>query len=884
MDGTLVHFDDRAELPPIKAVGGKGYSLIRMRREGLPVPPGFVLTVDFFEPWTAAITASKLWREFLDAPPEEMTARAAVLPSLADDLSFDKQQSKLVGEALQQLEEFSLFAVRSSSPEEDLAGASFAGGYETILGASRDTLETAVRQAYASCLEPRVFVYKRQQGFEINQALIAIVVQAQIASEIAGVGFSVAPISNDYDHAVFNSNWGLGETVVSGLASPDQYIIDKVSGEVVESLVGTKETSIWLLPDGGTKEEPDKRHDQSTLDSVKLAEMTRQLVRIEKIYGQPMDTEWAWQGDNFYLLQARPITAFLPLPEELVTAPGERRRLYLDATLSVQGIQEPLSVMGEDFLNLLFAQFSTKILGDGKLVSPDEGLVQFVGQRMYIVLSHMFHLVESRKLGSAMSMMDSLVGEILLQIDPNTYISEPPPGYLKHFVPRILSHVPGLPLRGLETLLVPEHRAAVYHRNVDKVLNKIDAEDGAPSGTQPYAGWLVQQFVQLVVITLIPPLMAAMAGRSKLKGLFEELAQTDPETADDLLHIDQALPHNVTIEMGMALYSIAESLAGQKISDSAELGRRLNGADLPPETQQAWQSFMERFGFRGPMELDIAAPRYQDKPELLYNQIYSLMGLAAGQDNPRAIQARSVERREQAHERLKRKAHAMSMLKGKEYDLLYRLLEHFGGYRENHKYYLVKIVAIMRRRVLEQAATLVAEGRLDRAEQVFDLKFDDLDRATNDPKLDLRGLISRNTEFLRKLDHVNEFPHVVDSRGRILRPPQPEPKPGELAGQPISPGVVQGPVKVLHTPDEKPLLPGDILVARATDPGWTPLFVNAGAIVLEVGGMLQHGSLVAREYGKPCVAGVQNATTRLKDGTVVEIDGSAGIIRVVDGE
>ncbi len=884
MDGKLVQFDGAAELPSIKAVGGKGYSLIRMRREGLPVPPGFVLTVNFFEPWTTAITASKLWREFLDAPPDEMTARAAELPSLAGDLSFEKDQARLVNEALRQLEDFPLFAVRSSSPEEDLAGASFAGGYETILGASRDTLESAVRKAYASCLEPRVFVYKRQQGFEINQALIAVVVQAQIASEIAGVGFSVAPISNDYDQAVFNSNWGLGETVVSGLASPDQYIIDKVSGNIVESSIGAKETSIWLLPDGGTKEQPDKRHDQSTLDPNQLAEMTEHLVRIEALYGCPMDTEWAWHGDNFYLLQARPITAFLPLPDELVTAPGQRRRLYLDATLSVQGIQEPLSVMAEDFLNLLFTQFSTKIMGDGKLASPDEGLVRFVGQRMYIVLSHMFHLVEPRKLGSFMSMMDSLLGEILQRVDADTYLSEPPPGYLKHFVPRILSHVPGLPLRGLETLLVPDHRAAVYHRNVDKVLNKIDAEDGAPSGTQPYAAWLVQQFVQLVVSTLIPPLAAAMAGRSKLKGLFEELAKTDPETAEDLLHIDQALPHNITIEMGMALYAIAESLEGINLSDPAELGRRLNAADLPPETLQAWQSFLERFGFRGPMELDIAAPRYQDKPELLYSQILSLMALAGGQDNPRAIQERSVERRQQAHERLKRKAHAMSLLKGKEYDLLYRLMEHFGGYRENHKYYLVKLVGIMRRRVLEQAATLVAAGRLDNAQQVFDLKLDDLDRAMSDPKLDLRELIARNTEFLRKLDHVNEFPHVVDSRGRILRPPQPEPKPGELAGQPISPGVVQGPVKVLHTPDEKPLLPGDILVARATDPGWTPLFVNAAAIVLEVGGMLQHGSLVAREYGKPCVAGVQNATTELKDGTVVEIDGSAGIIRLADGE
>ncbi len=223
----------------------------------------------------------------------------------------------------------------------------------------------------------------------------------------------------------------------------------------------------------------------------------------------------------------------------------------------------------------------------------------------------------------------------------------------------------------------------------------------------------------------------------------------------------------------------------------------------------------------------------------------------------------------------------MGAIKGEEYDLLYRVMERFGGFRENHKYYMVKTFSFLRQRVLQAAEALAASGRLERPEQVFDLTLADLARAVNGPHVDLQALILQDTAFLRKLDHVTGFPHVVDSRGRILRPKRPEPSPGELVGQAISPGKAQGPVKVLHAPDEKPLLPGDVLVARATDPGWTPLFVSAAAIVLEVGGMLQHGSLVAREYGKPCVAGVQDATTQLKDGEIVEVDGSAGVVRRV---
>lgn len=873
------YFNDAGPLPPISAVGGKGYSLIRMAREGFPVPPGFVLAVDFFEPWFAQVAETDAWRAFLDAPPDEMAARAAALPSTAKALVFDTEQAALVAQSLERLEAFRLFAVRSSSPDEDLAGASFAGGYETILGAKRQTIEDAVRRAFASCLAPRVFIYKRQSGFDVREASIAVVIQAQIASEVAGVGFSVEPISNDYDRAVFNANWGLGETVVSGLATPDQYVVDKLSGELLETVVGAKETSIWLLPDGGTEECPDERHDQATLDAQQLALMTKEIGRIEAVYDCPMDIEWAWQGGTFYLLQARPITTYLPLPDEIVTPAGQRRRLYLDATLAIQGIQQPLSVMGANFLEILLRTLAEKLTGQRKLADPVEGVALISGNRLYLDLSHLFHLVPAQKLAGFLGNMDSLTAEILLQVDGGAYLSDPCPAYLHHLLPEILAHVPGVPLKGLEAVLLPEHSDEVYHRKVEEAFARMEADASAPQDIKSYAEWLTSQFVALLVGTLVAPLATAMAARSRLLHLFAEAAKTDSQIADDLVHVDQALPNNVTIEMGLRLYAIAQGLAPLGLSSADALGRRLTAADVPPDTLEAWQDFLERFGFRGPRELDMAAPRYRDRPELLFKQLYSLMGLTADGDNPHAIHERSVARRQEAHTRLRRAAYDMGALKGKEYDLLYRVMERFGGFRENHKYYLVKTISFLRRRVLQAAEALAVSGRLERLEQVFDLTLADLTRAADDPNVDVQALVSQDTAFLRKLDHVTAFPHVVDSRGRILRPDRPKPSPGELVGQAISPGKAKGPVKVLHSPDEKPLLAGDILVARATDPGWTPLFVSAAAIVLEVGGMLQHGSLVAREYGKPCVAGVQDATTQLKDGEIVEVDGSAGVVR-----
>ena len=873
------YFNDEGPLPPISAVGGKGYSLIRMARQGFPVPPGFVLAVDFFKPWIAQVSATEAWRAFLDAPADQMEARAATLPATAQDLVFDQEQAALVTQSLDRLDAFRLFAVRSSSPDEDLAGASFAGGYETILGATREMIEDAVRRAFASCLEPRVFIYKRQRGFDVRSASIAVVIQAQIASEVAGVGFSVEPISNDYDRAVFNANWGLGETVVGGLATPDQYVVDKVSGELLETTIGAKETSIWLLPDGGTEERPDERHDQATLDATQLALMTKEIGRIEELYACPMDIEWAWQGGTFYLLQARPITTYLPLPDEIVTAPGQRRRLYLDGTLAIQGIQQPLSVMGANILEILLGTLAEKLTGQRKLADPVEGVALIAGNRLYLDLSHLFHLVPAQKLAGFLGNMDSLTAEILLQVDSDTYLSDPCPAYLHHLLPDILAHVPGLPLKGMEAMLLPEHSAEVYHRKVEEAFARMEADPSTPQDIKAYADWLLSQFVALLVGTLVAPVATAMAARSRLLHLFSEAAKTDPQIADDLVHVDQALPNNVTIEMGLRLYAIAQGLAPLQIASADALGRRLNAGDVPADSLQAWRDFLERFGFRGPRELDIAAPRYQDRPELLFKQLYTLMGLTAEGDNPQSIHERSVARRQEAHARLQRAAYDVGALKGKEYDLLYRMMERFGGFRENHKYYLIKTISFLRRRVLQAAESLVASGRLQQAEQVFDLTLADLTRATSDSGLDLQALVSQDTAFLRKLDHVTAFPHVVDSRGRILRPDRPKPSADELVGQAISPGKAQGPVKVLHAPDEKPVVPGDILVARATDPGWTPLFVSAAAIVLEVGGMLQHGSLVAREYGKPCVAGVQDATTQLKDGEMVEVDGSAGIVR-----
>jgi pyruvate,water dikinase len=234
-----------------------------------------------------------------------------------------------------------------------------------------------------------------------------------------------------------------------------------------------------------------------------------------------------------------------------------------------------------------------------------------------------------------------------------------------------------------------------------------------------------------------------------------------------------------------------------------------------------------------------------------------------------------------AYESLHKEIETKSGKQARRFHSLYKVYEIFGGYRESHKYYLAFVTDLLRHRILEEGRGLHKAGRLQSVEQAFDLTLAELDMAISDTSVDLIEQAEENRRFIDRLARVPQLPSVIDSRGLVVRPPALPVGEGEVAGTPISPGVARGRIKVLHSADEKALLKGEVLVARATDPGWTPLFVNAAAVILEIGGVLQHGALVAREYGLPCVAGIENATELWKDGTLVEVDGFAGIVRTV---
>ncbi|MCI0777582.1 MAG: hypothetical protein J4N95_05335, partial [Chloroflexi bacterium] len=305
---------------------------------------------------------------------------------------------------------------------------------------------------------------------------------------------------------------------------------------------------------------------------------------------------------------------------------------------------------------------------------------------------------------------------------------------------------------------------------------------------------------------------------------------------------------------------------------------RIEARELPEAFLAAWDAFNDRFGARGPNEMELASPRYGENPLLLLRQL-SFMAKAPPENDPKLAHERHVVERRQAFAKLNRKYGWFSRrLLG----LAHRWTEAFAGERDTAKYHWVTATYAIRYAALARGDRLAAAGRLDSPEDVFHLTFDELEAAERDATFDVRTpALERRRSFSRIERQVKEFPHLIDSRGRILRP-APTSEEGALSGLGISPGVARGPIKVLENPYDKDVEPGDVLVAYTTDPGWTPLFINASAIILQIGGMMQHGGVVAREYGKPCVAGIEHVLTRFQDGQMVEVDGSAGTVRLLE--
>jgi pyruvate,water dikinase len=606
------------------------------------------------------------------------------------------------------------------------------------------------------------------------------------------------------------------------------------------------------------------------------------ICRIEDSFQQAVDIEWAFAGGQLHILQARPITTYVPLPPEMVTRPGQRRRLYGDIGLSGgMTINAPISPMGLDWMadgvRSIFEHYVGKTR---QTLSMDESFWFFAGGRMYQNLSNMMWLASPQRMAKASELSDRLMARTLANIDVNQYRAPQRPPWARlrmlRFLPRVIWRLRRFFFNIGWCITAPQRARRSYQRAMDAFETKLTSNVDFDLPFDQFRNRYFKHVAQSVFEQSMPALAAYLFSVRLMNFL---VGKRGINTNGDMLteKLNLGLSGNVVAEMGMALYRMARLLDPSEFQDVARLAQRVDDRQVDTEFLAAWDAFLARYGWRGPLEMDVANPRYADDPQLALRQMSFMVVDDAGFDPIAAHQRRVAERHRAIEELMGRLGWFRRILVRR----LHRVIDRFGGTRDTPKHQNLLLHYAVRQRALIEGERLARTGRLDAAEDVFDLTFEDLKAAEDDVEFDLRAVGAERTRFLKCLAaNVADFPGVIDSRGRILRPAPEAEKPGELRGMAVSAGVVAGPVKVLQHPHDKPIDKGDVLVAYTTDPGWTPLFINAAAVVLEVGGVLQHGAVVAREYGKPCVVGVDRVTTKLRDGQQVEVDGTTGVIRM----
>lgn len=873
----LVSIDASSPAMPRALVGGKAAGLLRIAHAGLETPPALVLTSAFFAPWYAALDLPRRLRD--SAGDTAWTDVGAALVSEAVELPLSPAQAEaLIGLRAECDNLPATYAVRSSAADEDLAHASFAGMYRTRLGVRAEAIEQAVRDCFAASLAPNVLAYRHAHRLDASTPRFAIVVQPMVHAEIAGVAFSIDPSTNDYDHAAIAASWGLGESVVAGLVSADHIVIDRRDGSIVHATRGAKQHAVVACPEGGTRLVERPRDDRLCLTPAQLRDLRAALDTLERVSDGPIDIEWAFADGRLHILQSRPITVWVPLPGAMRSAPDSARTLYMDVALS-KGLttNAPLSPMGTDWLRDTVRRLLGHCCGrdDFDLDDP-QGLIFFAGGRMYMNLSNMLWLASPAQLAKNSAATDRLMADTLATLDAAQYRAPRRPPWrmaMLRMAPRALWRMRRPLLNAARAMLAPERARRRYAAACADYQTALATE---PDWTLSPAEFRAR-YGALAVATLVDEIMPAMgAGIVAIAGLKRLARRRSDEELALVDSLTRGIGGNIVVEMGHAMHRMSTLLSPADFADIDTLAERIRRGDVPPDFLGHWQAFIAQWGCRGPGEMDLGRPHYGDDAALALGQ---MSHMAQGID-PAAVHARLAAERTAAFAELERRFGPLRRLLLRHLD---RIATRFAGARDTPKHYNLMYQRIAREHVLRCGRRLHAEGRLDAPAQVFDLFANDLAAAEREPDLDLRALAAQRSAFVRSVERsVRTFPAVIDSRGRIHRAPARYSAEGALAGMPVSAGRACGTARVLHDSDADAIQPGEILIAFTTDPGWTPLFVNAGAIVLEVGGVLQHGALVAREYGKPCVVGIPGITQRVRDGQRVEVDGTTGEVRILE--
>lgn len=915
----------------IASVGGKGANLGEMTRAGLPVPPGFCISADAYRVFTqnaqAAVTQilnemrmddaddvevkSARLREFLTARPmPEEIARQIVA-------AYAELQNEIygAGDPLPSVVRHSSslpVAVRSSATAEDLPDASFAGQQDTYLNVRGDEqLLDHVKKCWASLWTARAVTYRVKQGYAHDQVALAVVVQAMIESEVAGILFTANPINNARDEMVLNASWGLGEAIVSGMVTPDTWIVKK-DGGIVEREIASKEIAIEYASGGGTREVqvPQEKQNIASMSDEQVRALTAVGDRVEQHYARPMDIEWAFALGNFYMLQARPITTLQATDDGGISSRGARNPSNLgddvpgrqatdqdlsfaigglssargeyNRTMFVEIFPDPLSPA---FLSVIAPLFQSML--DFTFVKwgfePPQGL-DAVGVFYNQPYFHRDY-IQAALAPLSPQVRNALVMQIVNPFGRHErkLVTEVSPAFLG-MIARMLRFMTAFP-KQLPHVLA-EYRAEIKKFDSYKFEEMSDEE-------------IVRRVRELVFthashLLNYNFLMIALIGLSyqMLGTLLERYHGGDTEQVRAKLI--SGVTGNITMQTNIKLWKLAQeakrSASVRAILQNTPDDQVRDELQRDPEGRiflAQLDAFLEQYGHRE-IRMDILYPTWGEDPAPVLQFIRGYFD-ADERSSPLNQQDRLVRERRQLEREVDEKVTREVRGRVITAPLFHWVLDNTQKHtreRDTVHFELTRMFPPFRRALLELGTRWQRENLLERADDIFFLTVDEMEEIARDPRPDARGtrtqmlVQERRAEFEQNARRTPP-PLIRDGIAMHAAHVQEQTEPGALRGVAGSPGRVAGIVRVIRGPHEfYKLKRGEILVAPLTNPVWTPLFAIAGGIITQVGGILSHGAIVAREYGIPAVMAVHDATNILQDGQRVTVDGNRGIVRV----
>jgi phosphoenolpyruvate synthase/pyruvate phosphate dikinase len=848
----------------VAVVGGKGAHLGGLSRiDGIRVPAGFCVTTDAFRRIMAeAPSIDDRLDQLSRLDPDDREAirtLSAEIRRTLEEIAIPGHLAAAITRVLAHLGEQAAYAVRSSATAEDLPTASFAGQQDTYLNVvGPAAILQHVSRCWASLFTERAVTYRQRNGIDHRTVHMAVVVQQMVFPDAAGILFTADPVTSNRRVTSVEASFGLGEALVSGLVNADVYKVR--DGEVVAKAVGAKRLAIHASPTGGTQEQAiaPELQDQPALTDAQVVRLAQLGRRIEAHFGRPQDIEWCLVDDGFQIVQSRPITTLFPIPES-----GDRENHVYVSVGHQQMMTDPMKPLG-----LSFWQMTTP--------AP----MAEAGGRLFVDVTQRLASPASRAgLLEALGRSDPLTGDALQTIlERDGFIrplpDEGPPGPLFGGAPAPIETDPAIvtELIGRSQASIAASERDIRTKSGEALLDFIQAD--------------IQELKRI----LFDPqshqvFMSAMEAAWWLNDQLQ--AWLGEKNAADTL--TQSVPHNVTSEMGLALLDVADVIRPHPdvvaflhhVEDEGFLDElaKLSGGREARDAIEAW---LEKYGMRCVGEIDITRPRWSERPSTLVPVILgNIKNFEPGAGARRFEQGRQEAwaKEQDVLERLR--ALPDGERKSEEAKRMIDRVRTFIGYREYPKYGMVSRYFVYKQALLKEAERLVQAHVLREKEDIFYLRFPELHDVARTNHVDDQ-LICRRKDAFRSYQALTP-PRVLTSDGEVItgayrRDDVPT---GALVGLPVSAGVIEGRARVILDMAEADLEAGDILVTAYTDPSWTPLFVAITGLVTEVGGLMTHGAVIAREYGLPAVVGVVDATRLIPDGQRIRVHGTDGYVEIL---